>query len=64
MVPWKVAWAGDSTYKTHHKSKEEQEDKLFALQYDMAVDARYGSILTVNLIKKLGELAFLARIFI
>jgi hypothetical protein len=30
----------------------------------MIVDARYGSILTVNLIRKLGELAFLARIFI
>jgi hypothetical protein len=21
MVPWKVAWAGDSSYKTHRKSK-------------------------------------------
>jgi hypothetical protein len=28
------------------------------------VDARYGMISTVNLIRKLGELAFLARIFI
>jgi hypothetical protein len=35
MVPWKVAWAEDSTYKTHRKSKAEQEDKLHALKDDM-----------------------------
>jgi hypothetical protein len=23
VVPWKVAWAGDSTYKTHRKRKAE-----------------------------------------
>ena len=23
VVPWKVAWAGDSSYKTHRKSKAE-----------------------------------------
>ena len=35
MVPWKVAWAGDYSYKTHRKSKAEQEDKLHALQEEM-----------------------------
>ncbi|RLN17003.1 transposon protein, putative, CACTA, En/Spm sub-class [Panicum miliaceum] len=35
VVPWKVSWAGDSTYKTHRKSKAEQEDKLYALQGNM-----------------------------
>jgi hypothetical protein len=35
VVPWKVAWAGDSMYKTHHKRKTEQEDKLRALKDDM-----------------------------
>ena len=24
VVPWKVAWAGDSSYKTHRRSKAEQ----------------------------------------
>jgi hypothetical protein len=32
VVPWKVAWNRDSTYKTDRKSKAEQEDKLHALQ--------------------------------
>ena len=31
VVPWKIAWAGDSTYKTHRKSKVEQEEKLRAM---------------------------------
>ena len=35
MVPWKVAWAGDSSYKTHGKSKAEQEEKLHAMQEEM-----------------------------
>ena len=35
MVPWKVAWAGDSSYKTHRKSKAEQEEKLRAMQEEM-----------------------------
>ena len=35
MVPWKVAWAGDSSYKTHRKSKAEQEEKLRAIQEEM-----------------------------
>ena len=35
MVPWKVAWAGDSSYKTHRKSKAEQEEKLHAMQEEM-----------------------------
>jgi hypothetical protein len=35
VVPWKVSSARDSTYKTHCKSKAEQEDKLHALQDDM-----------------------------
>ena len=35
VVPWKVAWAGDSSYKTHRKSKVEQEEKLCALQEEM-----------------------------
>ena len=26
VIPWKVAWAGDSSYKTHRKSKAEQEE--------------------------------------
>ena len=26
VVPWKVAWAGDCSYKTHRKSKAEQEE--------------------------------------
>ena len=32
MVPWKVAWAGDSSYKTHRKSRAEQDEKIRALQ--------------------------------
>ena len=35
MVPWNVAWVGDSSYKTHRKSKAEQEEKLCALQEEM-----------------------------
>ena len=35
MVPWKVAWAGDSSYKTHRKSKAKQEEKLRAIQEEM-----------------------------
>ena len=35
MVPYKVAWAGDSSYRTHRKSKAEQEEKLRALQEEM-----------------------------
>jgi hypothetical protein len=35
VVPWKVAWAGDSTYKTHRKSRTEQKDKIGALKDDM-----------------------------
>ncbi|RLN07043.1 putative transposon protein [Panicum miliaceum] len=32
MVPWKVDWAGDSSYKTHRKKKAEQDNKIHALQ--------------------------------
>ena len=35
MVPWKVAWAGDFSYKTHRKSKAEQEEKFRAIQEEM-----------------------------
>ncbi|KAG2561351.1 hypothetical protein PVAP13_8KG201701 [Panicum virgatum] len=35
VVPWKVAGAGDSSYKTHQKSKAEQEEKLRAMQEEM-----------------------------
>ena len=35
MVPWKVSWAGDSSYKTHRKSKAEQDEKIRALQEEM-----------------------------
>ena len=35
MVSWKVAWAGYSSYKTHRKSKAEQEEKLRAIQEEM-----------------------------
>jgi hypothetical protein len=35
MVPWKFSWVGDSTYKTHRKSKAEQEDKRCALKDEM-----------------------------
>jgi hypothetical protein len=35
MVPWKVAWAGDSSYKTHRKSKAELDEKICALQEEM-----------------------------
>ena len=32
VVPWKVAWAGDSSYKTHRRSKAEQDEKICAIQ--------------------------------
>ena len=32
MVPWKVAWARDPSYKTHRKSRAEQEEKLRAIE--------------------------------
>ena len=35
MVPWKVSWVGDSSYKTHRKSKAEQHEKIRALQEEM-----------------------------
>ena len=35
MVPWKVSWARDPSYKTHRKSKAKQEEKLRALQEEM-----------------------------
>ena len=35
VVPWKVAWAGDPSYKTHRKSKAEQEEKLCVMQEEM-----------------------------
>ena len=35
MVPWKVAWAGDSSYKTHRRSKAEQDKKIHAIQEEM-----------------------------
>ena len=35
VVPWKVAWTGDSLYKTHRKSKAEQDEKIRALQEEM-----------------------------
>ena len=35
MVPWKVASAGDSSYKTHRKSKAEQKEKLSVIQEEM-----------------------------
>jgi len=35
VVPWKVPWAGDSSYKTHRKSKAEQDEKFRAIQEEM-----------------------------
>ena len=35
VVPWKVAWAGDSSYKTHRRSKAEQDEKIYAIQEEM-----------------------------
>ena len=37
MVPWKVAWAGDFSYKTHRKSKAKQEEKLHGIQEEMTM---------------------------
>ena len=42
MVPWKVAWAGDSSYKTRRKSKAEQEEKFRAIQEEM--NRKYASL--------------------
>ena len=42
MVPWKVAWAGDSSYKTHRKRKAEQEEKFHAIQEEM--NRKYASL--------------------
>ena len=42
MVPWKVAWAGDPSYKTHRKSRAEQEEKLRAIQEEM--NRKYASL--------------------
>ena len=35
MVPWNVALVGDSSYKTHPKSKAEQDEKIRALHEEM-----------------------------
>jgi len=35
VVRWKVAWAGDSSYKTHQRSKAEQDEKIRAIQEEM-----------------------------
>ena len=35
VVPWKVAWAGNSSYKTHRRSKAEQDEKIRAIQEEM-----------------------------
>ena len=35
VVPWKVTWAGDSSYKTHRRSKAEQDEKIHAIQEEM-----------------------------
>ena len=42
MVPWKVAWAGDPSYKTQRKSKAEQEEKFRAIQEEM--NGKYASL--------------------
>ena len=42
VVPWKVAWARDSSYKTHRKSKAEQEEKFRAIQEEM--NRKYASL--------------------
>ena len=42
VVPWKVAWAGDSSYKTHRKSKAKQEEKFRAMQEEM--NRKYASL--------------------
>ena len=33
--PWRIAWAGDSSYKTHRRSKAEQDEKIRAIQEEM-----------------------------
>ena len=35
MVPWKVAWARDSSYKIHRRSKTKQDEKIRAKQEEM-----------------------------
>ena len=35
VVPSIVSWVGDSSYKTHRKSKAEQHEKIRALQEEM-----------------------------
>ena len=35
MVPWKVAWARDSSYKIHRRSKTKQDEKIRAIQEEM-----------------------------
>ena len=35
VVPWKVAWVGDGSYKTHRRSKAEQDEKIRAIQEEM-----------------------------
>jgi len=35
VVPWNVALVGDSSYKTHRKSKAEKDEKIRALQEEM-----------------------------
>ena len=61
MVTWKVAWAGDSSYKTHRKSKAEQEEKLRAIQEEMnrmvaslksQMDARANEVVQLALSQK------------
>ena len=42
VVPWKVVWAGDSSYKTHRKSKAKQEEKFHAIQEEM--NRKYASL--------------------
>lgn len=61
VVPWKVAWAGDPSYKTHRKSKAEQEEKLRAIEEKMnkkvaslesQMDARVNEAVQLALIQR------------
>ena len=61
MVLWKVAWAEDSSYKAHRKSKAEQEEKFCALQEEMnrkvvswasQMDARVHEVVQLALSKR------------
>ena len=50
VVPWKVAWARDSSYKTHRKSTAEQEEmnrKVVSLESQM--DARVNEAVQLAL---------------